>query len=58
MSYQRSDFPVHEHGYALGMGEQPILLDGMEVIFDKTVGLYPVALVADQPVQAPAAETK
>jgi hypothetical protein len=55
MRYQRSDFPVHEQDYALGASEQPVLLDGMEVVFDKTVGLTPVALVADQPTPAPAA---
>jgi hypothetical protein len=28
----------------------------MEVFFDKTVGLYPVALVADEPAHAPASK--
>lgn len=49
MRQRRSDFPVHEHDYALGMNEQPVLLDGMEVLFDKTVGLAPVALVPTAP---------
>ena len=49
MRQRRSDFPVHEHAYELGAGEQPVLLDGMEVLFDKTVGLAPVALVPAEP---------
>lgn len=52
MQYQRSDFPVHAEEYTLGLGEQPVLLDGMEVVFDRTVGLAPAALVADQPAAA------
>lgn len=43
----RSDFPVFEAGYARASaaGEAPVMLDGMEVLFDKTVGLAPVMLV-------------
>lgn len=43
----RSDYPVFEAGYvrAQAGGDAPIMLDGMEVLFDKTVGLAPVTLV-------------
>lgn len=53
MSPRRTDFPHDQNGYALGMSGQTVMLDGMEVLFDKTVGLAPVALVADQPAPAP-----
>lgn len=55
MSPRRTDFPHDQNGYAFGMSGQTVMLDGMEVLFDKTVGLAPVALVANQP--APAAPT-
>ncbi len=29
----------------MAAGEQPVMLDGMEVLFDKLVGLAPVTLV-------------
>ena len=31
--------------YARALGDTPVMLDGMEVVFDKTVGLAPVTLV-------------
>lgn len=49
MMQRQSSVPVHDHDYVLSKGEQPVLLDGMEVLFDKTVGLAPVALVAAEP---------
>ncbi|HEV8365502.1 MAG TPA: hypothetical protein VGQ52_18430 [Gemmatimonadaceae bacterium] len=42
---QRSDFPRSLEGYTRSFGGAPIMLDGMEVLFDKTVGLAPVTLV-------------
>jgi hypothetical protein len=45
MTAQRSDFPVYPTGYARASGDAPIMLDGMEVLFDRTVGLAPVTLV-------------
>ena len=51
MTAMRTDFPV---GFAYALGEEPLMLDGMEVLFDRTVGLAPVTLVpkrgaGDQP---------
>ena len=45
MTTERSDFPVFEAGYTRALGDSPVMLDGMEVVFDKTVGLAPVTLV-------------
>lgn len=45
MTTERTDFPVFEAGYARALGDSPVMLDGMEVLFDKTVGLAPVTLV-------------
>lgn len=48
MMSTRSDFPVFQMGYSRASGDPPVMLDGMEVLFDKTVGLAPVALVPKQ----------
>lgn len=47
MSTMRNDFPVFAGGLTQAMAANgaPIMLDGMEVLFDKTVGLAPVRLV-------------
>jgi hypothetical protein len=45
MSQIRPDFPVLLAGRARAFGDAPLMLDGMEVLFDKTVGLAPVTLV-------------
>jgi len=45
MTTDRTDYPVFEAGYTRALGETPVMLDGMEVVFDKTVGLAPVTLV-------------
>jgi hypothetical protein len=45
MTSQRTDFPLFDGGYAKALGDAPIMLDGMEVLFDRTVGLAPVTLV-------------
>jgi hypothetical protein len=45
MTIQRTDFPVFEGSYTRALGDPPVMLDGMEVVFDKVVGLAPVTLV-------------
>lgn len=45
MTSQRNDFPLFDGAYARAAGDAPVLLDGMEVVFDRTVGLAPVTLV-------------
>ena len=45
MTTPRSDFPVFSSGFSRTLGDAPVLLDGMEVLFDRTVGLAPVTLV-------------
>lgn len=45
MTTDRTDYPVFEAGYTRALGDTPVMLDGMEVVFDKTVGLAPVTLV-------------
>jgi hypothetical protein len=51
----RTDFPVFSAGYAKASGDAPVMLDGMEVLFDRTVGLAPVVLEpkAGRPVEGP-----
>jgi hypothetical protein len=44
MTTLRSDFPVFAAGYTRASGDAPVMLDGMEVLFDRTVGLAPVIL--------------
>jgi len=44
MTTPRTDFPVFAAGYTRAAGDAPIMLDGMEVLFDRTVGLAPVIL--------------
>ena len=45
MTAPRTDFPVFSAGYTKALGDAPVMLDGMEVLFDRTVGLAPVTLV-------------
>ncbi|MGH7712807.1 MAG: hypothetical protein ACREOG_16070 [Gemmatimonadaceae bacterium] len=45
MTYQRTDYPAFPSGYTRSLGAAPIMLDGMEVLFDRTIGLAPVTLV-------------
>ncbi len=40
----RTDFPLFPADHVRAAGDAPILLDGMEVLFDKKVGLAPVTL--------------
>lgn len=47
-------FPSFELSVELGATQEPLLLDGMEVLFDQTVGLYPVTLEPTEPEAADA----
>ena len=44
MTTRRTDFPVFATGYSRAAGDAPVMLDGMEVLYDRTVGLAPVIL--------------
>ena len=52
MTTLRSDFPVFAAGYTRASGDAPVMLDGMEVLFDRTVGLAPVILAPKRPETA------
>ena len=51
MTQRRHDYPLFRLGYQQSAGDVPVMLDGMEVVFDRTVGLYPVQL---EPTSGPA----
>ncbi|MEW5918520.1 MAG: hypothetical protein AB1762_19110 [Gemmatimonadota bacterium] len=55
---QRTDFPAFPSGYTRSLGEAPVMLDGMEVLFDKTVGLAPVTLVPKKGAAQPSEPTR
>jgi hypothetical protein len=44
MSDASKTFPLLATGYDRKKQDAPIMLDGMEVMFERTVGLYPVTL--------------
>jgi hypothetical protein len=44
MNQLQKQFPLLEPGVSQVLSEEPIFLDGMKVLFDVTVGLYPVKL--------------
>jgi hypothetical protein len=50
----RDDFPVFTAGGARALGEATIMLDGMEVVFDRRVDLMPVTLVRKSESTEPA----
>lgn len=52
MISQRNDYPLFDGAYAKAAGDAPVLLDGMEVVFDRTVGLAPVTLVPKKGVKS------
>ena len=58
MTTRRTDFPVFAAGYSRAAGDAPLMLEGMEVLFDRTVGLAPVTLAPKdgQPAAGPKAE--
>jgi len=56
MTSTRTRLPIYLQGYQLAQGAPRIMLDGMEVLFDRTVGFYPVRVEpAPAPAPAPAA---
>ena len=52
-----SEFPVFATAYQLAAGEAPVMLDGMEVLFDRTIGFYPVRIEPKKEA-APAPQNK
>ena len=54
MSERQRIFPAIPAG-ARAFGDEPVLLDGMKVVFDQKVALYPVTL--EEPV-APTAQRR
>jgi hypothetical protein len=40
-------FPHKNRGFALAASDEPVLLNGMRVLFDEKVALYPVELEPD-----------
>jgi hypothetical protein len=53
MSDLRTRFPEDRGGKARALGDEPILIDGMKVLFDTKVALFPVTL---DPGQRPSDE--
>jgi len=49
----RSDFPVFAAGRVRALGEATVMLEGMEVVFDRKVELAPVTLVRTSESDAP-----
>lgn len=43
-SEQLTTFPSHAPGVATALGDEPILIDGLRVLFDQKVALVPVSL--------------
>lgn len=54
MSAPRTVFPLSADEGDLAPGSSPILMDGMEVLFHRTVALYPVKLEPAPPPAPPA----
>lgn len=46
-------FPHPNHGFAWAASEEPVLLNGMRVLFDEKVALYPVELEQESPGEQP-----
>lgn len=51
VSTTASLFPHIEEGMAFALADEPILINGMKVIFDQTVPVYPVTLVRKDSLQ-------
>jgi hypothetical protein len=51
MTVRSGEYPVFAQGYDRSLSDAPVLLDGMEVLFDRTVGLYPVNLDGSGPTE-------
>ena len=46
-------FPHTKRGFARAASDEPVLLNGMRVLFDEKVALYPVELEPDSPREKP-----
>ncbi|HKP20594.1 MAG TPA: hypothetical protein VJT68_03700 [Thermoleophilaceae bacterium] len=44
MTEPRTRFPSRPGGLAMTLSDEPVLIDGMKVLFDTKVTLYPVTL--------------
>ena len=44
MNQRQSEFPSHQSGLNYAFSDEPILLNGMKVIFDQPTSVYPVNL--------------
>ncbi|MBI1240817.1 MAG: hypothetical protein GC195_04375 [Nostoc sp. RI_552] len=44
MNQRQSQFPNHQSGLNYAFSDEPILLNGMKVIFDQSASVYPVSL--------------
>lgn len=43
-SEQTTVFPTTLSTFSLSLAEEPVLIDGMKVLFDEKVALYPITL--------------
>jgi hypothetical protein len=41
---QHATFPLFHPGLVPALSDEPVLIEGMKVLFDEKVGLYPVRL--------------
>jgi hypothetical protein len=55
MRTRQTLFPNRAQGFALAASEAPVYLNGMKVIFDEVVPLYPVELESDATPPKPGA---
>ncbi len=54
MATRQTLFPHTSLGFARAASDEPVLLNGMRVLFDDKVALYPVELEPESPRQEPA----
>ena len=45
-------FPVQPTGFATALDDEPVLLDGLKVVFDEKVALVPVTLESADDAEA------
>ena len=51
MTQRQTIYPALEASVIRAFAEQPVVLDGMNVVFDEKVGLYPARVeLTDEPV--------
>jgi hypothetical protein len=53
MGTRQTVFPHTGRGFSRAASDEPVLLNGMRVIFDEKVALYPVELEPDTPPAKP-----